>query len=124
VKSGLRETFSLPYSEREAEDPYPLMGSLTPARETVQALAGAPHDPGESLAGPAPRFAPPQIAPTLPSLRPVQWPSVELIPAAAFTAERSARREEVEAGPDDLDELSRKLRRILEEEARRHGIEV
>ena len=83
-----------------------------------------PHDPGESLAGTAPWFAPPQLAPTLPPLHPVQRNEASLIPAAAFTAERSARREAEETAPDDLEELARKLRWILEEEARRHGIDV
>ena len=83
-----------------------------------------PHDPGESLASPAPRLSPPQLAATLPSLRPIQRPAQVLTPAAAFTAERSAQREALDTAPDDLDELADKLRRILEEEARRHGINV
>lgn len=98
----------------------------SPAETAAEAAAPAalPHDPGESLAGPSPRFAPPQAAPTLPDLRPAQRPSANLTPAAAFAAERSARREALDTEPDDLDALARKLRRILEEEARRHGIDV
>lgn len=121
---ALQDSLPPARSGQERYAPSPEEAGLPPASETAQALAGTPHDPGESLAGPAPRFAPPQVAATLPSLRPVQWSSVELTPAAAFTAERSARREAADTEPDDLDELALKLRRILEEEARRHGIEV
>jgi hypothetical protein len=45
------------------------------------------------------------------------------MPVAAAASRRSARREEA-AGVDDLDELAGKLRRILEEESRRHGIDI
>jgi hypothetical protein len=38
-------------------------------------------------------------------------------------ARKSARREEEAAG-EDLDELARKLKQILDEESRRHGIDV
>lgn len=69
------------------------------------------------------RFAPPQMADTLPPLRPPAGPGITAMPAAAAAARRSARREE-ESAVDDLDELAGKLRRILEEESRRHGIDI
>ena len=72
----------------------------------------------------APRFAPPQLAEVMPRLRPLPKPgSVSLSPIAASAAERSARRE-AEATPEDLDALARKLKQILDEESRRHGIDV
>lgn len=69
------------------------------------------------------RFAPPRMADTLPPLRPPAGPGMTAMPAAAAAARRSARREE-DTAVDDLDELAGKLRRILEEESRRHGIDI
>ena len=69
------------------------------------------------------RFAPPQMADTLPPLRPPVGQGSVAMPVAAAASRRSARREEA-AGVDDLDELAGKLRRILEEESRRHGIDI
>jgi len=72
----------------------------------------------------APRFAPPQLAEVLPRLRPLPKPGTPSIsPLTAATAERSARRE-AESAPEDLDDLARKLKQILDEESRRHGINV
>ena len=68
------------------------------------------------------RFAPPQLADTLPPLRP-PGPGAVAMPVAAAAARRSALREEG-AVVEDLDELAGKLRRLLEEEARRHGIDI
>lgn len=69
------------------------------------------------------RFAPPQMADTLPPLRPPVGQGSVAMPVAAAASRRSARREEA-AAVDDLDELAVKLRRILEEESRRHGIDI
>jgi len=69
------------------------------------------------------RFAPPQMADTLPPLRPPVGQGSVAMPVAAAASRRSARREEA-AVVDDLDELAVKLRRILEEESRRHGIDI
>jgi hypothetical protein len=69
------------------------------------------------------RFAPPQLADTLPPLRPPAGPGLAAMPTASAAARRSAQRE-AEAAEDDLDELAGKLRKLLEEEARRHGIDV
>ena len=72
----------------------------------------------------APRFAPPQIAEVLPRLRPLPKPGApNLSPIAATVAERSARHE-AESAPEDLDALSRQIKQILDEESRRHGIDV
>lgn len=70
----------------------------------------------------SPDLAPPQLAPTLPSLRsrPVASPT----PMAAAAAERNARRETAVTAPDALDDLARKIKQILDEESRRHGIDV
>lgn len=72
----------------------------------------------------APRFAPPQMAESLPRLRPLPKPgALNLSPIAATVAERSARRE-AETAPEDLDALARQIKQILDEESRRHGIDV
>jgi len=98
-------------------------------------FASTPHSAGAASAPPhpddaddgwfeAPRFAPPQLAEVLPRLRPLPKPGTPSIsPLAAATAERSARRE-AESAPEDLDALARKLKQILDEESRRHGINV
>lgn len=69
------------------------------------------------------RFAPPQMADTLPPLRPPNGPALVAMPVAAAAARRSAQRE-TDAAVEDLDELAGKLRRLLEEESRRHGIDI
>ena len=69
------------------------------------------------------RFAPPQMADTLPPLRPPVGLGSVAMPVAAAAVRRSAQREAA-AVEDDLDELAGKLRRILEEESRRHGIDI
>jgi hypothetical protein len=80
------------------------------------------YEPVDERSLAATRFQPPQMAERLPPLRP-PLPNGLAIPAAAAAAARSARDEGAAAG-DDLDELARKLNRILEEESRRFGIDV
>jgi len=84
---------------------------------------------------PLPRFAPPQAAEMLPMLRPLPKPGItNAYSIAAAAAESSARREGAAptlktsafkaAPPDDLDTLARQIKQILDEESRRHGIDV
>lgn len=68
------------------------------------------------------RFAPPQLATQMPALKPLRPSHPFAQPIASVTAERNARREAT--APEDLDELSRKIKQILDEESRRHGIDV
>jgi hypothetical protein len=80
------------------------------------------YEPVDERSLAATRFQPPQMAERLPPLHPPR-PNGLAIPAAAAAAARSAR-QEAEAAGDDLDELARKLNKILEEESRRFGIDV
>jgi hypothetical protein len=45
-------------------------------------------------------------------------------PVATTTARQGARQEEATAADDNHDVLAAKIKRILDEEARRHGIDV
>lgn len=70
----------------------------------------------------SPDLAPPQLAATLTSLR--SRPAASPIPAASATAERNARRETAVTAPEALHDLANKIKQILDEESRRHGIDV
>jgi hypothetical protein len=65
----------------------------------------------------------PNPAPSLPSLLPPQGVGMRTLPVAATTA-RQAAREEAALGTDDLGALADKIKLILDEQARRHGIDV
>ena len=68
------------------------------------------------------RIAPPATRPTLPPLLPSQTVGLPTPPVAATIARQGAW---VEASAeDDLDVLAAQIKRILDEEARRHGIDV
>lgn len=66
---------------------------------------------------------PPNVTPSLPDLLPRQRTGAPPLPVAAATARRGAR-EEVMMATDDLDVLAAKIKQILDEQARRHGIDV
>jgi hypothetical protein len=69
-------------------------------------------------------FAAPALTPSLPQLLPAAGPGAVVPPVAADTALRRAWRDEVNAQEKDLSVLAAQLKRILDEEARRHGIDV
>ncbi|MGH9940552.1 MAG: hypothetical protein ACREAM_30280, partial [Blastocatellia bacterium] len=73
---------------------------------------------------PPAQIAPPSLTPALPALLPSQLPGVASPKVATAVSRNGARREEAEGKPDDLGELAEKIQRILNEEARRHGISV
>ncbi|MFH0344621.1 MAG: hypothetical protein ACHBNF_21420 [Chromatiales bacterium] len=66
---------------------------------------------------------PPNVTPSLPDLLPPQRVGAQPLPVAAATARRGAR-EEAAMNMDDLDTLAGKIKQILDEQARRHGIDV
>ena len=75
------------------------------------------------------QLAPPGLAPTVltPALSPLLPPASagsQVLPIAADTARRIAWRDEVDAQQTDLSVLAAQVKRILDEEARRHGIDV
>jgi hypothetical protein len=63
------------------------------------------------------------VAPLLPRLIPPQAMGMPILPVAAATARQGARAEAAIA-EDDLSVLASRIKRILNEEARRHGIDV
>jgi len=69
-------------------------------------------------------FAPTVLTPDLSPLLPPASVASPPISAAADTARRIAWRDEVEANGTDLSVLAAQMKRILDEEARRHGIDV
>lgn len=69
-------------------------------------------------------IAPPTLTPSLPPLRPPRASETAPLPVAAATAHQGARQEEVMAQEKDLSLLAAQLKRILNDEARRHGIDV
>jgi len=69
-------------------------------------------------------FAPPSLTPSLPQLLPAVGPGAGTSPIAADAARYSAWRDEVNAQEKDLSLLAAQVKRILDEEARRHGIDV
>lgn len=80
--------------------------------ETAEALAGA-LSPNSSAA----------LAPELPPMLPPSDIGVPILPLAASSAQHGARGEAV-AIEDDLDALAAKIKLILDEQARRYGIDV
>jgi hypothetical protein len=57
-------------------------------------------------------------------LRPPDEPGIAVLPVAAATAQRDARHEEAAAQVEDLSLMAAQIERILNEQARRHGINV
>lgn len=72
----------------------------------------------------SPNFAPTALTPALAPLLPPSSAGSPIMPVAADTARRIAWRDEVEAHETDLSVLAAQMKRILDEEARRHGIDV
>ena len=70
------------------------------------------------------RIAPPAVATSLPPLVSPQVADKPPSPAATAIVLGAARNEEAAATEDDLSALAAKIKRILDEEARRHGIDV
>ncbi len=69
------------------------------------------------------QFSPPRTVPAMPPLKPPQRPFAAQPPVATAVAQQNARREAASAA-DGLDDLASKIKQILDEESRRHGIDV
>lgn len=72
----------------------------------------------------SPNLAPTALTPALSPLLPPAFAGASPLPVAADAARRIAWRDEVEAQETDLSVLAAQVKRILDEEARRHGIDV
>ena len=123
-----------PYEDNEARQ------AQTPAKKTPAARSTPSSSPNEtdlsgetvtqhgvhqhsSSAQDRPRFAPPRLTPTLPPLQPTQQPHIPGTPVATLAAQHSAQREAAPAH-ESTDDLARLIKQILDEESRRHGIDV
>lgn len=80
---------------------------------------------GYENARPAPlRIAPATLTPSLAALKSPPTSGEAVLPIAAVTARQGARAREAVAQGDDLNVLAVQIKRILDEDARRHGIDV
>ena len=102
----------------------------TNAPPPMTAQAGFPelnrHEqlaPGESKTTATAPIIPSDVTVSLPNLQSPQPIDRQPLPVAAATVRQSARTEELNAA-DDLDMLAAKINQILNEQARRHGIDV
>lgn len=102
-------------SSREVKPANARDGAFTPDTDATDIGDGV-----KSSAG----IAPPTVVSSLPALLPSQRVGVPSPPVASAVSERGARQEEVAQAGDDLAELAAKVKRILDEQARRHGIDV
>jgi len=78
----------------------------------------------QSFSRPSSHFAPPTLSRSLSPLLPAVSPGAPVLPIAAESARDGAWRDEVGAQEMDLSLLAAQMKRILDEEARRHGIDV
>jgi hypothetical protein len=70
-----------------------------------------------------PEVDPPQVAPDFPQLAPLQRSVASLLPLGPAAGQKAESRLEA-VTEEDMRELSAKIKRILDEEARRYGIDV
>jgi hypothetical protein len=111
---------SLPVPEAPAPRPEPPEG----ARQGFYPQTGALPLPEAGRGGGRPLVAPPLAADTPPTLLQPRFPFDAPSPFATATLRREAQRDEVDLAQEDLDLLAARIKRILDEEARRYGIDV
>lgn len=93
--------------------------------ETLPPLGTDFTVPNPALASKVPTHAVPLVdGPFLPSLLPQQAPRLSVRPVAATTDRHDLQDEDSAGREDELSNLSLKIKQILDEEARRHGINV
>lgn len=83
-----------------------------------------PEAPGRQESEPTAGISPPTLAPSYPFLAPPRTASAPPAPIATAVVQRGAGMTEAAQAGSDLGELATKIKRILDEEARRHGIDV
>jgi hypothetical protein len=87
--------------------------------QPARVLHSPEFQPDDSL-----KIAPPALSQSLPPLLPTISQGGPVLPFAADIARRGAARDEAAAQEKDLSLLSAQIKRILDEEARRHGIDI
>lgn len=95
--------------------------TLSPGRPAA-GVVGQILENSAVLRGAAGWIAPPTIAPQMPPLIPAPTVDPPTLPFAAIAAQQGAGAEAL--ADEDLEALAAKIKRILDEEARRHGIDV
>ena len=108
--------------ERILPERYP-PDTLPDANRDLFAEPAQPPATGGGEWQPASHLVPPVLRSSLPPLLPAS-PGSAVLPVAAETARQGALRDEVNAQEKDLGLLAAQIKRILDEEARRHGIDV
>lgn len=91
--------------------------------ESLRARAPFNGPSAEAAAGELSPNSSPAIAPELPPMLPPPEVGVPILPLATSSVQRGAQ-EEALAMAEDLDALAAKIKFILDEQARRHGIDV
>ncbi len=114
--SGVRNGFE---PKETLPDTSPVGSTFFAPDSGVTGQAG--HGRHETKSG-AP-IIPPNVTPSLPDLLPPQRAGAPPLPVAAATARRGAR-EQAMMATDDLDMLAANIKHILDDQARRHGIDV
>lgn len=104
---------------RGVEREQPVETSSSPVTDSWR-----PTHSRESVGSSPIHIAPPTLAPSLPPLRPPEASGVTALPVAAAAAQQGARQDEFIAQERDLGLLAAQIKRIIDDEARRHGIDV
>ena len=102
----------------------PLRSTANDAEQAFLQAAADQQTAPSQLQTTTPSIAPPSLTPSLLPLHPPRTSGEEVLPVAVITAQRDARSDEVTARGEDLNLLASRIERILNDEARRHGIDV
>jgi hypothetical protein len=114
-----------PFSDTpRGEAPSPIVSPPTGSQQGFYPQQGTLPLPAAGQPNFRPLLAPPLAAETPPTLLPSQEVFDAPTPYASAAARQAARRDEANLIEEDLDVLAVKIKRILDDEARRHGIQV
>jgi len=115
------EVFERPAFSTLAE---PLRSTANDAEQAFLQAAADQQTASSQRQTTTPSIAPPSLTQSLLPLHPPRTSGEEVLPVAVITAQRDARSDEVTARGEDLTLLASRIERILNDEARRHGIDV
>ena len=122
--SGVPE-WDAPFSSTpRGEAPAPVVQPPTGAQQGFYPQSGSLPLPAAGQPNFRPPLAPPLASEHTPTLLPPQEVFDAPTPFAAATARQAAKFDEGRLVEEDLDMLASKIKRILDDEARRHGIQV
>jgi hypothetical protein len=121
ISSSALPTESLSVSEVATSNPVALEHAQ---QKGFYPQVGSLPLPESGLDGVQPLVAPPLVTEVPGTLLPARGRFDAPTPFASATLRHEALRDETDLAEEDLDQLADKLKRILDEEARRHGIQV